>query len=106
LLFVCLLFVRLFVYLFVCLFLIIYLPLIETDCPHPTIRAHGWGVCVIWSRGEGRSYWSKIAPRSTHDHVGLVAASSTGHTSNGQPDVEDFKAGSMGKELSAVSGPG
>jgi hypothetical protein len=31
----------------------------------------------------------------------LVGASPTGPTSNGQPDVEDFKAGSMGEELGA-----
>jgi hypothetical protein len=36
----------------------------------------------------------------------LVGASPTGSTSNGQPGVEDFKAGSMGEELSAPSGPG
>jgi hypothetical protein len=29
----------------------------------------------------------------------LVDASSTAPTSNGQPDVEDFKAGSMGRSL-------
>jgi hypothetical protein len=34
---------------------------------------------------------------------GLVGASPTGPTSNGQPDVEEFKAGSMGEELSAPS---
>jgi hypothetical protein len=32
---------------------------------------------------------------------GSVGASPTGPTSNGQPDVEDYKAGSMGEELSA-----
>jgi hypothetical protein len=30
-----------------------------------------------------------------------VGASPTGLTSNGQPDVEDFKADSMGEEFSA-----
>jgi hypothetical protein len=32
-------------------------------------------------------------------------ASPAGPTSNGQPDVEDFDAGSMGEELSAFSRP-
>jgi hypothetical protein len=36
----------------------------------------------------------------------LVGASPTGPISNGQPDVEDFKAGSMGEELSAPSEQG
>jgi hypothetical protein len=36
----------------------------------------------------------------------LVGASPTGPTLNGQPDVEDLKAGNMGEELSAPSGPG
>jgi hypothetical protein len=31
-----------------------------------------------------------------------VGASPTGPTSNGQPDVKDFKAGSMGKDLSTL----
>jgi hypothetical protein len=31
----------------------------------------------------------------------LVGANPTGPPSNGQPDVEDLKAGSMGGELSA-----
>jgi hypothetical protein len=49
-------------------------------------------------QGQGRSSWIKIAPGSTHDHVGLaVGASPTGPTSNGQPNVEDFMAGSMGR---------
>jgi hypothetical protein len=36
----------------------------------------------------------------------LVGASPTGPISNGQLDVEDFKAGSMGEELNAPSVPG
>jgi hypothetical protein len=36
----------------------------------------------------------------------LVGASPTGPISNGQPDVEDFKAGSIEGELSAPSEPG
>jgi hypothetical protein len=36
----------------------------------------------------------------------LVGASPTGPTSIGQPDVEDFKAGSTGEKLSAPSEPG
>jgi hypothetical protein len=36
----------------------------------------------------------------------LVGASPTGPTANGQPDVEHFKAGGMGEELSALSEPG
>jgi hypothetical protein len=35
----------------------------------------------------------------------LVGAHLTGPASNGQPDVEDFKAGSMREELSAPSEP-
>jgi hypothetical protein len=35
-----------------------------------------------------------------------VCASSTGPTSNEHPDVEDFKAGSMGDDMSAPSEPG
>jgi hypothetical protein len=35
----------------------------------------------------------------------LESASPTGPTSNGQPDVEDFKAGSMREELNAPSEP-
>jgi hypothetical protein len=50
-------------------------------------------------RCQGRSSRSTIAPRSTHDHVDLVRASPTGPTSNRQPDVEHFKAGSMGENL-------
>jgi hypothetical protein len=36
----------------------------------------------------------------------LVGASPTGPTSNGQPEVEEFKAGSMEEGLSAPSGSG
>jgi hypothetical protein len=36
----------------------------------------------------------------------LVGASPTGPTSNGQPDVEDIKFGSMGEEVSAPPEPG
>jgi hypothetical protein len=36
----------------------------------------------------------------------LVGASSTDATSNEQPDVKKFKAGTMGEELSAPSEPG
>jgi hypothetical protein len=36
----------------------------------------------------------------------LVGASRTGSTLNGQPDVEDFKVGSMGEELRAPSESG
>jgi hypothetical protein len=36
----------------------------------------------------------------------LVGASPTGPTLNGQPDVDDFKAGGMGWELCAPSEPG
>jgi hypothetical protein len=36
----------------------------------------------------------------------LVGASPTGPTSNGQPDREDFKAGSMGEEFDAPSESG
>jgi hypothetical protein len=35
-----------------------------------------------------------------------VGASPAGPTSKGQPDVEDFKAGSLGEDLSAPSEPG
>jgi hypothetical protein len=35
-----------------------------------------------------------------------VGASPTGPTSNGQPDVKDFKAGKVGEEHSAPSEPG
>jgi hypothetical protein len=35
----------------------------------------------------------------------LVGANPTGPTSNGQPDVEDLEAGSMGKEISKHSEP-
>jgi hypothetical protein len=36
----------------------------------------------------------------------LAGASPTGPASNGQPDVEDFKAGITGEELGAPSEPG
>jgi hypothetical protein len=36
----------------------------------------------------------------------LVGASHTGPTLNGQPDIKDFKAGSMGEKPSAPSEPG
>jgi hypothetical protein len=36
----------------------------------------------------------------------IVGASSRGPSSNGQPDVEDCKAGSVGEELSAPSDSG
>jgi hypothetical protein len=36
----------------------------------------------------------------------VVGASPTGPTLNGQPDIEDFKAGNRGEKLSAPSEPG
>jgi hypothetical protein len=74
-------------------------PMVAGLCRRSTV-----GTCSIISL-EGQSSWSKIAP-STHDHVGSVGASPTSPTSNGQPDVEDFKSGSMGEGLRAPSEPG
>jgi hypothetical protein len=55
----------------------------------------------------GSKLLSKIAPGSTHDHVSFSRCKSyRSYLENGQPDIEDFKAGSMDESLAYLQNRG
>jgi hypothetical protein len=65
----------------------------ETSYRNPD-RKEERGAGRVFMSCQGRSSWSKIAPGSTHDHVGFSRCKSYLER---QPEIEEFKTGSMGE---------